>query len=281
MKIKLLVVFTLFLITLSHSVSDTGNPLEKCENLITELEFYDALIALEPLLTDNKKSENQEKALWLANMLCERLEEILDSEKMKTESQKDPDKRKIEYENVIDKYKTLNKYGARFNYFEMAGGYLYHYGFLKRLVDLYPDSDWRPAAEYYLIQEGDPIPQDAGNNLELLYDYVKKHEKSGLKEIYMAYVDIAMINHGYWAFLAHPDDDPFGEGEFFSSGDPEKDKIHAAEYKAEAMKYYSLFILSGFQGKYSKYSDLREEISAYYKSIKQNKPYGYTFLVID
>lgn len=278
MKIKLLVVITFLLFTLSYSVSDTNNPVEKCENLITELKFYDALVALEPLLKDKKKSEDQEKALWLANMLCERLEDTLDGEKLKAQSQENLDKREIDYEKVMNKFKTLNEYGARFTYFEMAGGYLYHYGFLKRLVDLYPNSEWRPAAEYYLIQAGHPIPQDGGNNLELLYDYVKKYEKSGLKEIYMAYVDIAMINHGYWAFLAHPDNDPFGMGDFFSSGDPEKDKIHATECKAEALKYYSLFILSGYQGKYRGQS---EEVLGYYKSIKQNKPYGYSFLVID
>ena len=281
MKIKLLVVFTLFLITLSYSVSDTDNPIEKCESLIVELEYYDALVALEPLLTDNKKSEDQEKALWLANMLSERLEETISSEKWKAQGLKDIDKREIEYEKVMNKFKTLNQYGARFSFFEMAGDYLYHYGFLKRLVDLYPNSEWRPAAEYYLIQEGSPIPEDPVTNLELLNDYVKKYEKSGLTEIYLAYLDIAIINHGFWAFLAHPDEDPFGMGEFFSSGDPEKDKIHAAECKAEALKYYAMFILSGFQGKYTEYTNLHKEVLEYYKSIKQNKPYGYSFLVID
>ena len=175
MKIKLLVVFTLFLIALSYSVSDTDNPLEKCEHLITELKFYDALVVLEPLLTDNKKSDDQEKAFWIANMLCERLEDILDREKMRAEN---PDRSEIDYERVINKFKTLNQYGARFTYFEMAGGYLYHYGFLKRLVDLYPNSEWRPAAEYYLIQEGLPIPQDPGRNLKLLYDYIKNMKKA-------------------------------------------------------------------------------------------------------
>ena len=86
-----------------------------------------------------------------------------------------------------------------------------------------------------------------------------------------------MINHGFWAFLAHPDDDPFGMGDFFSSGDPEKDKIHAAEFRTEALKYYALFILSGFDGEHAE----QRTVVEYYKSIKQNKPDGYSFLVID
>ncbi|MCE2399737.1 hypothetical protein J4G08_02490 [Candidatus Poribacteria bacterium] len=155
---------------------------------------------------------------------------------------------------------------------------MYYYGFLKRLVELYPNSSWRPAAEYYLIQEGYPIPQDAQNNLKALYAYVKKYEKSGLTDLYMAYFDIARINHGLWVFLAHPEDDPFGSAAEYSSGNPEEDKELAAGHKVEALKYYAKYILSGYQGGYP---GQRKSVFASYEELKQNKATGYEFLVID
>lgn len=58
MKYKILIVISLFLISMSFSISKTESPLEKSERLITELKYYDALIALESLLTDDKKSND-------------------------------------------------------------------------------------------------------------------------------------------------------------------------------------------------------------------------------
>lgn len=279
MRFHTFIVICCYLFTLTLCFGDEKSPLEKSEALITELKFYDALVALEPLLTTDQESEDQEKALWIANMLSDRLQRILSDEYLKYyQERKGRGFIKGALVKEWGKIDILNRLGAGFTYFEMAGGFLYHYSFLKRLVELYPNSEWRPAAEYYLIQEGYPIPQDAKNNLKALYAYVKKYEKSGLTEIYKAYLDIAYINHGLWAFLAHPEDDPFGNAAEYSSGDPEKDKELGAVHKAEALKYYAKFILSGFQGKHP---DQQAGALANYKELKQNKVRGYSLLVID
>lgn len=273
----LVMVFCLFTLTLSFG--ETERPLEKSEGLITALKFYDALLALEPLLTIDEKSEDQEKALWLANMLSDRLQrELTDEYREYYQEHKGRGFIRGDLSKEWGKVDILNRLGARFAYFEIGGAFLYHYGFLKRLVELYPDSEWRPAAEYYLIQEGAPAPRDAQKTLKALYAYVKKYQKSGLTEIYMAYLEIARINHGLWAFLAHPNDDPFGAAAEYTSGDSEKDKKLAKTHKAEALKYYAKFILSRFQGKYA---GQRKHVLESYKELKQNKATGYDILVID
>ena len=43
--------------------------LQHPEKLITEGDYYDAILALKPLLTSDRKSEAQEEALWLAHTL--------------------------------------------------------------------------------------------------------------------------------------------------------------------------------------------------------------------
>ena len=150
--------------TLTPAFGNNDSPLDKAEALITELKFYDALIALEPLLTADQKSEDQEEALWLANTLCNQLRKSLSDEF-----------REIELDSLWRKFRedqrsgaalkwekaaVLNRLGADIVYDEIGADYWYHYGFLKRLITLYPDSSWRPAAEYYLIQEDYPTPQD-------------------------------------------------------------------------------------------------------------------------
>ena len=120
MKLQTFLVISLYLFTLTLSFGEDKNPLEKSEALITGLKFYDALVALEPLLMTDRKSDEQEKALWLANMLSEKLSDILDEEKWEAQKQKDPDLRKVAYTKVMNKIKTINEYGARFTYFEMG-----------------------------------------------------------------------------------------------------------------------------------------------------------------
>ena len=212
-------------------------------------------------------------------MLCNRLQRILSDEYQKYyQERKGKGFIKGDLSKEWGKVDNLNRLGANFTYFEMAGGFLYRYGFLKRLVELYPNSSWCPAAEYYLVQEGDPVPRDAHKTLKALYAYVKKYQKSGLTELYMAYLDIARINHGLWVFLEHPDHDPFGMTDEFSSGNPDKDKELASVHKADALKYYAKFIFSGYQGRYP---GQRKGAFAHYEEIKQNKPTGYSILVID
>ena len=246
----------LFVAILGTAFGETENTLEKAEALITELKFYEAMVALEPLLMSDEKSKAQEEALWIANMLCVRLMEVLDDELMEVNRQRNPGQ--VRYAE-LEKKVFLNQLGANFLYNEPAGMFVYHYGFLKRLLDLYPNSSWAPVAEYYLIQEGHPVPQDVDQTLKALNAYVEKYAKSGLAEVYMAYLDIAHLNHALWAVL--------------------KDKARAAVCKAEALRHYAKFIISGHKG--TDDSDNPESALESYERLKQGKPPIYEYLIFD
>ena len=287
MKCRAFFVILFCFATLTPAFGNNDSPLEKAETLITELKFYDALIALEPLLTTGQKSADQEEALWLANTLCNQLRKSLSDEfweieldslwrKFRDELKAYPNPQRSGVALKWEKAAALNRLGADIVYDEIGGIYWYHYGFLKRLVALYPNSSWRPAAEYYLIQEGYPTPQDINKTLNTLHSYVEKYAKSGLAEVYMAYLDIAHINHGLWAVLAHPDG-PYGREPRFTSGDPEKDKERAARCKVEALKYYAKFIVK--YGNIVRYRN--KEVIENFEELKQNKKSGYGWIIYD
>ena len=276
MRSRMFFVIFLYFVLLTLAFGKTESPLEKAEALMIELKFYEAVFALEPLLMSNEKSEDQEKALWLANMLCER---VADGERGA--------ERKLGFrrgDNTLqwEKAKALNPLGAGFGYEPVTGsGYIYHYGFLKRLLEFYPDSNRRPVAEYYLIYEGHHTvttsKMDLDETLKALHAYVEKYQESGLGEVYMAYLDIAQINHGLWAFWAHPDG-AWGYMMEKTTGDPKKDKEITAAFKAKALKYYAKFIASGHRGSYPRQ---REEALKDYKKVKNNVESGYGFIVSD
>ena len=263
------------------------SPLDKAEALITELKFYDALVALEPLLTADQKSEDQEEALWLANTLSSQLMRVLTDEfweiepdsllrKFWDEIKTFPNPQRRDVALKWEKAAALNRLGANITYDEIGGIYRYHYGFLKRLVALYPNSSWRPAAEYYLIQEGYPTPRDIDKTLDALHSYVEKYAKSGLAEVYMAYLDIAHINHGLWAVLAHPDN-PYSRHIEINSDDPEKDKQRAVKCKAEALKYYAKFIAR--YGNIARYES--KNVIESFEELKQDKESGSGWIIYD
>lgn len=279
MRFRILLVISICLFTLAFSFGKAESPLEKSEALITKLKFYDALVALEPLLVDDKKSEDQEKALWTANMLCGRLKGILSDDYLEYyQERKGKGFIKGNLVKEWGKVNPLNRLGADFGWSEPGGVFIYHYGFLKRLIELYPNSSWCPAAEYYLILEGYDISQgtlSVDETLKAMYAYIKKYAKSGLAEVYLAYLNIAHINHGRWAFLMHPN----VEGPCGPVVSPvevsEKDKDRAAVLKAEALKYYGKVIV-GSPWRYQ-----REQALEYYKELKQNKATGHNFLWYD
>jgi hypothetical protein len=253
-----------YVATLGMAFGETEDTLEKAEALMTELKFYEAVVALEPLLVSNEKSKEQEKVFWLANVLCERLAEIFMEEYRESSG-----------DIKVEKLKVLNRLGAdiEWNYFV---GYVYGYGFLKRLLELYPNSSWAPIAEYYLIKEGYPVAAlDHDKTLNALHAYVMKYAKNGLAEVYMAYLDIANINHGIWAALTYPDEPgPGGNmGDGFISGDPKKDKKRAAACKAEALKYYAKFIANGHG------LEERKDALEWYEKLKQNEKSGFGFII--
>ena len=287
-------VISFYLLTLVLAFSETEGTLEKAESLMTELKFYEALVVLEPLLVSNQKSEVQEEALWLANALSEGFLRMIEDEYeialrkySKAFNNPEPDRPPVNrpsppgyYPGTRKKVKDLNQLGADIRGKPLSGGhYGNYYGFLKRLIELYPHSSWAPASEYYLIQGGHPVPQDVDKTLKALHAYIEKYAKSGLAEVYMAYLDIAHFNHALWAVLArHPDSDPMTLS-VFTSGDPEKDKARAAACKAMALRYYAKFIISGYEGRY--YSNERDLALEGYKRLKQGKPPQYEYLVFD
>ena len=261
------------------SISVFGQPervLKKSEALMTEGKFYEALAASEPLLTTDQRSESQEQALWQANALCETLvkDRILVNE---FERERENLERREWRDYVLkwEKVALLNQWGAEIGYNEIGASYHYHYGFLKQLVERYPNSNRRPSAEYYFIEKRYNELEPVESWLNVLHAYVKKYAHSGIQELYAAYLDIAHINDGFWAVLTYPD------GTYskpFESGDPTLDKERAAKYKAEALKYYAKVIISGYAGRY--YPARRIAIERF-EALKQNKKSGYSWIIYD
>jgi len=226
------------------------------EKLITDGDYYEALLALEPLLTSKVKSETQEKALWIAHQLGEKVTKMVVAECDEIRSAV----MKKTGNNILagdarsqlysEKVNPINQLGANILSNEMVGTF-YDKGFLRQLIDKYPDSPKRPFAEYHLIYNGWGSPgiedtiEGLNELLNVLYTYVEKYEKTGRAEVYMVYRDLAHINHGIWAMLTFPDH-PDINFNVVSSGDPEKDKQNAVKYKAEALKYYALYQLNPY-----------------------------------
>lgn len=70
MACRIFVPVSMCLVFVVLAFGEAENPLQKAEILMTDGKFYEALFALEPLLTTDEKSADQEEALWLANALC-------------------------------------------------------------------------------------------------------------------------------------------------------------------------------------------------------------------
>lgn len=206
-----------------------AKPFAAAEKLIVTENYYEAILALKPLLMSDTKSKEQEDALWLAHTLLIKWEKEIYESLVKDKDQK---------------IEILNQLGANFDNIEINFGY--RYGFLRRLVEAYPNTEKQSFAEYALIQSGYPVPQDTEKALAALHAYIEKYEKTGRAEVYNAYLDIAHIYHGFWAavtFSDHPAVQMYGQ---FGSGDPEKDKKTADSYKEIALKYYAKFYINPY-----------------------------------
>ena len=282
MACRMFVRVSMCLVFVVLAFGEAENPLEKAEALMTDGKFYEALFALEPLLTTDEKSVDQEEALWLANALCKTWVNSGNFDKKWKEDIQAKKEAGLPYSDWFmdwDKVTTLNAWGAQIEYMHFAAAAGYQYGFLKRLVTLYPDSSWRPAAEYYLIEDGSNAREPVEKSLNAHYDYVKKYAKSGLTEVYMAYLRIAHVNDNLWQALKSPESK---YNDWFTSGDPETDKADAAKHKAEALKYYAKFIVSvggysyhgGFENQY------REAVKRF-EDLKQNKEWNNSYITLD
>lgn len=275
MRYIISLVVSLYFLTLMFSFGEVQNTLEKTEVLIAESKFYEAMMALEPLLMTDQKSKDQEEALWHANMLCEELVSTLTTnyhnEQANTSSDSAPMKR--------EKVENLNRLGADIYY---DGGelssesYLYGYGYLKRFIENYPNSPRIPIAEYYIIRSeyfgwsGDTLTGDADEALKALHTYTNKYAKNGFPEVYKAYLDIAHINHGRWAILTYPEEF-FGPMDGLPSGE---DLTRAEVCKANALKYYAKFIANKY------YPDLKKSARKHYTDLIQDKKSGLFFIFV-
>lgn len=279
---RMFVIVSICLVSVVLVFGETESPLEKAEALMTDGKFYEALFALEPLITTDEKSVDQEEAFWLANALCRTWVHSDDFyEKWKTDRQT-KNKPEPMYSNGFmkwDKVVTLNQWGARVVYEHFNARAEYAYGFLKRLVTLYPDSSWRPAAEYYLIEDGNNARESIVKSLNARYAYIKKYEKTGLTEVYMAYLRIAHVNDNLWQALKSPESK---YNDWFTSGNPETDKADAVKHKAEALKYYAKFIVNvGGYSYHGEFSNQYREAVKRFEDLKQDKEWNNSYITLD
>ena len=285
MAYRIFVPVSMCLVFVVLAFGEAENPLEKAEALMTDGKFYEALFALEPLLTTDEKSEDQEAALWLANALCKTWVNSGDFDKKWKEDIQAKKESGLPYSDWFmdwDKVTTLNAWGARIEYMHFAAAAGYQYGFLKRLVTLYPESSWRPAAEYYLIEDGNNERESVEKSLNAHYAYIKKYAKSGLTEVYMAYLRIAHIHDNLWQLLKTPSGTPHDFSIGFISGDPEKDNEDAMKHKAEALKYYAKFIVSvGGHSYHGGFSRQYQTAVERFEDLKQDKEWHNFIILMD
>ena len=253
-------------------------PLAAAENLIREGAYYQAILALEPLLMRQEKSDAQQEALWLAHQLAKKCVPVMQKEYGYSETSFEV--------KTSEKTRRLDQMvGGKFWDFAMYF-YDYGYGFLQRLIDEYPNTPKRPLAEYYLIQKGAVVPGYDAETIQAYHAYIQTYEKTGRAEVYMAYLDLAHIHHGIWAALTFPDEsdagmwDGFGYGGDYSSQDPEKEKATAAAHKAEALKYYARFHINphGLRDNYDcEFYGFKDETG--YELLKNNAIFGWQFIL--
>ncbi len=241
-----------------------ARPFVPAEKLIRTENYYEAILALKPLLMSDVKSKEQEESLWLAHTLLIKWEkEIIENG--------------LWGKDTDEKIGILNQLGADFDNIEINFGY--RYGFLRRLIDAYPNTLKQPIAEYALIQSGYPVPRDIDETLSALHAYIEKYEKTGRAEVYKAYLDIAHIHHGIWAAIIYFDHPYVSMFARFGSGDPEKDKKLADSHREIALKYYAKFHINphGLTDNID-YENYDVKDGTGYQLLKRNAEFGWNFI---
>ena len=262
-----------------QSDTDVESPIAEAEKLILSEKYYEAILGLKPLLISERKSEAQEKALWLAHQLGEKIVEKIEDERSELYRHRAECKTEVEKERMtefiasqwdaaFEKMRVLNLIGADSGYrSDPISMFYYNEGFLQQLVDRYPESPKRAVAEYYLIFDwlGFPRQETLSLTLKTLHAYIEKYEKTGRAEVYKAYLDIAHIHHGLWAVMTFEGCD---DG-MASRLDPEDDTKNAEAHKAEAEKYYLKYHLNphGLPGDEG------------YERLKNEEEFGYFYIV--
>lgn len=236
--------------------------------LMAGASYYEAVTVLEPLLLQNKKSVAQQVAYTIAEKALRKLvlEEYILIREYETlyplGSGAGPGDMK--WEKII----TLNRLGAGITHDNMAGAYDYHHDFLRALVKKYPDSKYAAAARFYVIRPGINELKEVERELLELHAYIKKYP--GLQESDLAKLKLARINDNLWDTLYH------GRWPPFSSGDREKDKARAEEYRRAAMALYKGLLKSRHLSK----QDL-EDIKDRYNGLNSLKHSGRYYIISD
>ncbi len=209
--------------------------LEQGRALMSGASYYAAVVALEPLLLGQEKSDAQQEAYFLADKACMVMTTeyeyllILEFEKLHGLSTgKDMEWAKI---------KTLNRLGAGITWSHMGGTYDYQRAFLRKLVERYPDGSYAPAARFYVIRPGVNDENEVQRELRELRAYIKNYPD--LKEKDLARLKIARIYDNLWELLFEGP-----PGRVFSSGDREKDLKRAADSRMKALAIYRELVKS-------------------------------------
>ncbi|MYG07223.1 hypothetical protein F4167_11535 [Candidatus Poribacteria bacterium] len=245
-----------------QSETDAESPLAEAEKLILSEKYYEAILALEPLLMNKEKSKSQEEALWLEHQIGEKV-----AEKIREVSFGIGDPQ-TKQETSAEKIRTLNKVGAGFSNSPFDTAYYYYdEAFLQQLIQRYPESPKRAVAEYYLIFDGLSFPrqQNLSQTLSVLHAYIEKYEKTGRAEVYKAYLDIAHIHHGLWAVMTF--DNPGTEMASWLEDDTKSAETH----KAEAEKYYLKYHLNPH--------GLPEPEDKGYERLKNGEEFGWDYII--
>jgi len=156
----------LVLLALSPGVVWASAPvLSQARALVAQGEFIDALLALDPILAEESRSPEQEKAIWLAEKLSARLSASSNLLERYMRTHDIPvveplgagvDHRAFSRWDFIE---TLNALGSGFWWDEIAGFFNYRHAYAERILAEYPDTKHRAAAEYYVIQPGRNAPE--------------------------------------------------------------------------------------------------------------------------
>lgn len=210
------------------SVCSAENPaLEISRSLMAGASYYEAVVALEPLLFGKEKSDAQMEAYYLADLISNKLiGEFL----LIAEFEKLP--RTTTYPEHLkwEKIVRLNRLGAGITFDRLCDCYDYHHAFLRTLLERYPDGKYAPAAEFYTIRPGRNELAEVERELKELYAYIKKYPKG--KESDKARLKIARINDNLWDLLYHGGWPPF------SRGDKAGDGKRAEECRKTALSLY-------------------------------------------
>lgn len=209
--------------------------------------FGGALLTLGPLLAEERRSPDQEAAIWFAETLASRLgtsADLLDHFKsvrgLPPESGigSGVDERAfIEWSFVSE----LRAVGADITWASMGSTYVYGHAFARRLLAEYPDTTHRPAAEFYAIAPGKNDPGEVHRWRRELLAYLDRHADERTVEVAAAHFTVGHIYDDLWDVLTEHGAEEFADP---AAEDDADLRNRANEYRGQALRHYSAFLLT-------------------------------------